>query len=136
MLQLGIALSRLKRIDEAKEIAKHCRVPMASPWGLLYDSARLQSLLGDSTQALALLRLCFESTPPSRLAAVKQSVKAGRDFDSLKGAKDFGAVLQTASKVSESACSGGTSCGSCPNRASCGSGETKSENKKESGSGK
>jgi tetratricopeptide (TPR) repeat protein len=136
MLYLGIALGRQKRVEEAKEIAGHCRVPLASPWGVLYDCSRLHSLLGEKETSLAYLKLCFESTPPSRLDAVKGAAKKERDFDSLKEGKEFAGVMKTASKVTESACSGGTSCGSCPSRTKCGGEEAKNTEKKAAGTGK
>lgn len=118
-LYLGIALARLDRVDEAHDLRKRLRVPENSGAGILYDVARFDSLLGRRTEAVETLRLCFEKTPPSNLALVKGFVKECADFKPLLASPEFAKVLKTQSKIKESDCSGGTSCGTCPKKSGC-----------------
>lgn len=117
---LGIALARQGRLDEARGIAKDFAVSKDAKPAVLWDLARLRALIGDSSDALGLLTRCFESTPPSRLDAAKTGAKESKDFGTLLASADFAKALETKSKVKESGCSGGASCGKCPSRASCG----------------
>lgn len=123
---LGIALARLEQVDKAKTIAEGCKVPDDAGPGTLFDVARLRALIGDASGALALLARSFESTPPSRLDAFKDYAKKAPDLSAVVARADFAKVLETASKVPESSCSGGTSCGKCPSQSSCSSKSSKS----------
>jgi tetratricopeptide (TPR) repeat protein len=116
---LAIALAHEGRMDEARAIATRCEPPDDADAELLYDLARMHALIGDRPTALRLLTGHFESTPPSRLEARTALARASTDFASLAGSEDFAKVLQTPSKIKESSCSGGTSCGNCPSRSSC-----------------
>jgi len=116
--QMGIALAHAGRTDEARAIASGLADDKAGP-GLLYDMARLNSLVADNAKALAQLTRCFELTRPSRLAAFKEYTKADQDLSGLVAQADFAKVLATDSKLKESDCSGGTSCAKCPSRAKC-----------------
>lgn len=119
-LYLGIALARMDRKEEAGKIRDELNASEASDIGFLFDMARIHTLLNDSKQAYSLLTRCFENTPPSQLEQIKSFVKGCADFKPLMASADFKGVMQTQSKVVESSCSGGTSCGSCPSRANCG----------------
>lgn len=123
-LYLGITLARLERIDEARKIRDDLAVTRQAKPGILYDCARLNTLVGDHAKAMDQLKLMFEKTPPSQLEKNRNFVMACSDFKALKSAEGYGAVMNTLSKVAESSCSGGTSCGSCPSRTSCSSGAT------------
>lgn len=149
-LYFGITLARLGKRDEAKKVAGKCPSPSceADPL-ILYDSARLKALMGEEEEAGRMLVRCFEAIPPSQLDMVKGFAMACPDFKSLKASGRMAAVLKTESKIEESSCSGGTSCGSCPNSQGCSSekktsedcgsgssgdeGSSKSEKKKTSG---
>ncbi|HUU85369.1 MAG TPA: hypothetical protein VM243_17865 [Phycisphaerae bacterium] len=115
----GIALSRLGKVDEARKIADQLVPSDEFGPGLYFDFARLRALLGDTAPALRSLTRTFELTPPSRLEAFKTYAKACPDLAGLVGTADFAKVLETQSTVKESSCSGGTSCGKCPNKAKC-----------------
>ena len=129
-LLLGIALARTGEIAEAKNIAQRAALPANAGPEDRMRAARLQALVGDRAQALALLAAAFESTPPSRLEDARARVKTCPDFASVTGDGDFAKVLSTQSKVSESGCSSGKSCGACPSRTSCGSGASASSKPK------
>ncbi len=119
---LGIALARAGANGDAKEIARSVSLPANAGPEDRIRAARLQALAGDRAQALALLTAAFESTPPSRLEDAKTRVKACPDFAAVAGQGDFAKVFETQSKVPESGCSTGASCGACPSRTSCGGG--------------
>ncbi len=118
---LGIALARQKKIDEAKAAIAKCKLGAESAGGLYYDMACVMSLVGNSSEAISMLTKAFETTPPSRLDTIKAHAKADPDLKDVAGTAEFEKALKTASKVKESKCSGGSSCGACPSKGSCGS---------------
>ena len=126
----AIALARENQASQAHTIAGGCQLPEKAGPGMVYDLARLRALVGDKVGALALLTRCFESTPPSRLVAFKEYAKRSPDLSTLVASAEFAQVLETKSKVAESSCSSGTSCGKCPSRTSCGSASSKSSSTK------
>jgi thioredoxin-like negative regulator of GroEL len=115
----GIALARMGKLDESRSVAEGSSIPDKASPQLLYSLARMRALLGDTSDALSLLTRCFESTPPSQLDTRKTKAKECTDLKALAATPDFGQVLKTQSKVKESSCSGGTSCGKCPSRTAC-----------------
>ena len=123
---LGIALARMERLDEAEAIARTCAAPEAINPGLCFDLARLHCLLGDRAAAAAMLTRCFQSTLPSRLDDMKACARNHADLGALASSAEFVAVFSTPSKISESSCSGGAGCGSCPSRGACSGGQEKS----------
>lgn len=120
---LGIAWARQDQLDEARHAADELPKTNDAGPGLLFDMARLASLTGEQKKAAELLTCCFEATPPSRLEGFKAYAKQCKDLVALVKTDAFAAVLKTESKVPESKCSGGTSCGKCPLRGGCGSGK-------------
>ncbi|MCO6437037.1 MAG: hypothetical protein J5J06_08110 [Phycisphaerae bacterium] len=85
--------------------------------------ARLAASLGDTKTTLAALQRALELTHPGRIEAERKRVDGTAEFASMAGTPEFRAVLATSSKVHESSCSGGSSCGSCPKRAQCSGGK-------------
>jgi len=134
-IYLGIAMARTGQKEKAKKIRQTCRIDKPNETGLLFDLARLDTLVGDKKSALGLLKNCFEKTPGTQLAMVKGFVAECPDFKSLTDAPGFEAVMNALSKVNESGCSSGSSCGSCPNRTKCGSQGDASAKKAEKGCG-
>lgn len=127
---LGIALAHNGQSQAAKTCASSCQLPKDAGPELYYDNARLLVLNGSTADAMKLLVKSFETTPPSRLDAFKDTVKDCPDFTPVKNSDAFATALETKSKIKESDCSGGTSCGKCPSRSSCGSKDKESEEKK------
>ncbi|MHC4944671.1 MAG: tetratricopeptide repeat protein [Planctomycetota bacterium] len=128
-IYLGIALARMKRLEEAGEQASQLNItPLASP-KLFLDLARLHALLDNRETCFALLRVCFEKTSPSRLDPVKETVRLCGDFKQLKDTPGFKAAMKAGSKIQESGCSSGSSCGSCPQRTKCSSDASQEKNK-------
>jgi len=117
----GLALARQGHAEEAQKIAQAIQVSDSDGPGAVYAAARLYAAIGDREQACRLLVRCFESASPSSLAGFKQHAQASPEFAGLAGDAKFAAALQTASKVPESACSGGSSCATCPMRGKCAS---------------
>lgn len=81
--------------------------------------ARLEARLGRDGQALKLLKEVFEQTAESQHQVLSGKLATCSDFSSLKGDKGFSKVLETKSKIAESSCSSGKSCGGCPSRTTC-----------------
>ena len=118
---LGIAQARLDRAAEAKAALQAIQPTEKPDASLLFDQARINSLLGDQAAAGECLTLAFENTPPSRLDAAKAKAQANADLVKLRDQAAFAKVMETESKIPESKCSGGASCGSCPSKGTCGS---------------
>jgi predicted negative regulator of RcsB-dependent stress response len=118
----GLALTRLGKADEAREAAKAIELPADSGPATIYSVARVQAAVGNTDGALALLKRCFESVPPSQLENFKKHAKATREFARISTSSEFSKVFETASKVAESACSAGSNCASCPMRGQCSGG--------------
>lgn len=116
---LALALARQSRADEASAIAARVAVPAEPDPVLFFDLARFHGRLGHTGDACGLLTRFFESTPPSELAAARARARACRDFAALAPCVEFEAALLTESKVAQSSCSGGASCGSCSMKGSC-----------------
>ncbi len=118
---LGIALARLGKTEEAKAIdgrvSAHDTSDMVPVQ--LQDLARLKSRLDDVPNALALLTTSLEKTPATAIDAARQRIRGEADYEGIRTLPSFAKVLATQSKVAQT-CSGGSSCGSCPNRGSCG----------------
>jgi len=119
----GLAAARQGKRDDAQKIAQTIQLTSNEGSGVVYAVARLHAAIGDGDQACRLLVRCFESSAPSRLAGFKQHAQTSPEFSGLAGDPRLVAALQTMSKVSESACSGGSSCGSCPMRSKCAPGD-------------
>jgi len=116
---LGVALARQGDVQAAREIVKDVGLGQDTPPQARYAAARLYALTGYSAQAVAALAACFESVPPSRQANLKEHANRCPDFAALASTAEFAKVLETPSKVPESACSGGSGCGACPMRGNC-----------------
>lgn len=116
---LGIALARTGKIPEAKQLAGAVTLPEEGDPGLYYLAARLHALTGDSAKAADVLKRGFEWTPPSQLEAFKAHAKGNPDLASVASSAGFAAAMSAESKISESKCSGGSSCASCPMKGKC-----------------
>ena len=117
----GIALARTGEVAKAKQVVSDVPLPFAATPNLILIRARLLAATGDDAGAVALLKQAFEATTPSLLPQTSERVKTCSDFTALGSNSAFTQVMDTASKMSESSCSKGPSCGACPSRATCGS---------------
>ena len=122
---LGLALGRQGQTAAARELLTKIEEPTPTGCSYLYDLACLHALAGDRDQAVKVLTAYLENTPPSRLEAARQRVRKSNDLAALRNHSGFATALAVQSKVAESKCSSGPSCGECPHRAKCGnSGKT------------
>jgi len=122
---LAVALTRQGELDQAKEIARSVKLQTSEEPGTLFMVARMYAAVGNADQARSVLTQCYEAVPPSRLDSLKSHTRQCKDFASLLALASFATVLKTESKVTESKCSGGSSCSTCPMRGNCGPGESK-----------
>ncbi len=118
-LLLGIALVRSGKAEEAKKIAAKYDLPKDAGPNVIYTAARLQASTGDSAKTMQLLATCFETTMPSQVDGFKSHAKTCPEFAAIASTAEFAKVLETKSKMSESKCSGGSSCAGCPMRGKC-----------------
>jgi len=116
---LAIALTRVDRLDEAKQVAQGVELSEKTGPGVLYSAARMYAATGSTERAMHTLRRCFERVSPSQLDVFKEHARNCGDFAELATTPQFVAVLKTESKVRESKCSGGTTCAGCPSRGKC-----------------
>jgi tetratricopeptide (TPR) repeat protein len=120
---LGIALARQGRTDEAQKLLSGTKDAPSDQPEYQFDLARLCTLLGNDRQACAALVRCFESTPPSALDSMKEQARTSDDLKPLRDKPAFKKALETQSKVPESKCSQGMSCGKCPLKKKCQGGD-------------
>jgi len=116
----ALSLASADQLDKAKRVAtKQFAMPENPGATVLYRAARMYLALGETDRALETLTRCFESVAPSRLDALKKVVLTDSEFAQLADSPKLAEVMKVKSKISESACSGGSSCGGCPRRGSC-----------------
>ena len=115
----ALATARHGDAKTAKELAAAIAVAADAEPKVLFAVARAQAVVGNAEGALGLLTRCFEGVPPSLLEGLKAHTKESPDFAALASTAGFAKVMQTQSKVPESACSGGSGCANCPNRGGC-----------------
>jgi tetratricopeptide (TPR) repeat protein len=116
---LAVALVRKGDQGEARQVAASVAPDADAGPGTLYLVARMQAAVGEDDHSLTTLKRCFEAVPPSRLEDLKMHARVCADFAALATSDGFRQALKTESKVTESACSGGSSCSSCPMRGGC-----------------
>ncbi len=125
-----IAMSQVSKKEQAATAVDAAKLPEPAKRNpdMLYRLAWAQMAVGRKDAAMDSLKATFERTPPGVLGIVKQRVVNNREFSKLMGEENkdpqFVAVMKTASKISESACSGGASCATCRNAGSCSSSAT------------
>jgi len=116
---LAIALARQGNLAKAHAIAEATAASDKDGPITLYNLARMQAALGNADESIALLTEAFQATLPSRLVLFKGHAAKCPEFTAIAGSASFQKALATESKVTESACSSGRSCASCPMRAGC-----------------
>jgi hypothetical protein len=119
---LGLALLKYGNEDSARQLAGILSGERGTPMmthPIRLRLARLEAGLGEKERAIATLTTLFAQLPPSHQIVVRKFCKKAPEFAELQSDVAFIAALQTVSRVPESACSGGSSCGTCPVRAQC-----------------
>lgn len=121
----AVALARAGRLGEARKIAASMSSLEQPDAGTLYNLARMHAAVSEDEKALSFLTACFEVVPPSRLVNLKAHAQGSPEFARLADKGAFATVLKTESKITESKCSGGSSCAGCPMRGGCPSSQGK-----------
>jgi tetratricopeptide (TPR) repeat protein len=116
---LGLAHARLGQTEEAEHLLE--ATPVADDAGprVLFDRARLCSLLGKAQAANRCLTRALEATPPTELEATRARIEQSPDLVAAREAPEFAQTLATESKVKQSSCSSGSGCAGCSMRESC-----------------
>lgn len=109
LMYQSIALARLGRMDEVREIQRLYGPGDSKDPGLLFDAARVQSLLGEKDKALATLKTAFENTPAKSLPMLKELAAKNADLSALSSMPAFVEAMKTESKAADcgSGCGGG-----------------------------
>ncbi len=128
----GIACARLGKMDEAGRIAADLKEEEEASPVQSYERACLYSLLGQQDAAAKMLVTAFETMLPSRLDDFKKHVRESGDLAAFFNTTMVAKVMATESKVAESKCSSGSSCGKCPSRGGCS--KAAADDKKDGGS--
>ena len=115
----GLALIQNGKTAEAKKVADSLVVPDNTGPRALYCAARLQAAVGNSQQAVELLRRAMENIPPSLQDGYRSHARGCDDFAGVSQSDAFAKALAVESKIAESKCSGGGKCAGCPNRGKC-----------------
>ena len=120
-LLLGLALARQDQLGAAQAAIAGLTAPSNAGGAWYFDLACVQARVGQTADALTTLSRSFEQTSPSQLEAARARARVCADLAALRTAAGFDNALATESKIAESACSTGESCGKCPSRATCAS---------------
>lgn len=115
----AIALVRTGKADEARSLLPLCTKVDEKDAAGHVELARLYALLGAENAASSEIGLALQWTPPSRVEIARKTIRSHPDFTGVIASEAFTVAMATESKVKESSCSGGTSCGSCPSRSTC-----------------
>jgi len=115
----ALAAARAEDGEVAGDVLAKVTLPETPDATLVFDLARARARTGEADEALKLLGKAMSLTPPSRQDRVRGEARACGDFAALVEQAPFAAALQTESKVAESSCSSGPSCGGCPSRTGC-----------------
>lgn len=127
----GVALARLGKGDEAGEVAGGLEIPKDCEADVCYGAARLYALVGNTEQALRMLKCSFECTPPNALANAKARSRECPDLRGLVDGDAFAKVCRTKSKVkgcggcSKSACGSKSKAGGCADKPKADEGKEK-----------
>jgi hypothetical protein len=109
------------KTKEAVENLQTVKIDPKVDYESYFDYARIYNAANDKEKALSNLKVFLESTPPTEMPSARQMITRSADFASLAGSEDFKKVLATESKVAQSGCTGGSSCGSCKLKDKCSS---------------
>ena len=116
-----VCLSRTNQTDKALASAESIKIdPRKYPETLL-DLARVYKAANKDKLAMACLKQFLEHTVPTALPGMRRMAENCTEFNTLLNTKSFQAVLATQSKVSQSGCTGGSSCASCKLKSKCAS---------------
>ena len=116
-----VALARNGQVDQAVAAVEDLTIYADKDPYALFDLARISQAAGKQDEAYSYLKLFLEHTVPTEMATSRNMISLCDDFSSLHEQEAFAAVLATESKVAQSDCSGGSSCGSCSLKGKCSS---------------
>ena len=111
LMYQSIALARLGRMDEVREIQKLYLPAETKDPGLLYDAARVQALMGENEKALTTLKTAFENTPATALPTLKEMAQKNADLRPLSRMAAYAEVMKTESQAAGDC--GGCGSGGC-----------------------
>jgi hypothetical protein len=107
------------KTKEAVENLQTVKIDPKADYESYFDYARIYNAANDKEKTLSNLKVFLESTPPTEMPSAREMIIRSGGFASLSGSDDFKKVLATESKVVQSGCTGGSSCGSCKLKDKC-----------------
>jgi len=118
----GVALARQGKAADARQVLASLQLASDADPATIYTVARLKAAIGDAAGAADDLTKAMAAVAPSRQDSLREHAKTSPEFAAMASSPAFAAALATPSKVSESRCSGGSNCSTCPMRGKCGGG--------------
>jgi hypothetical protein len=118
----AVLLARTEKTEEALNAVKTIQLVPKTNAMSYFDLARVYWAAGDKEKAFSSLTVLMEHTAPSEQPVVQILIQRSREFAPLQGTEEMKTILATKSKVSQSGCTGGSSCGSCSLKDKCASG--------------
>jgi tetratricopeptide (TPR) repeat protein len=116
---LGIALARQQKTKPAQAVLAVLQLGDDASPRLMHDVARIKVLCGDVDGGMAMLCSALKKTSPKGIAGFKEFIASTPEFSKPPAKEHLAKVLLTESAMSESDCSGGADCGSCPSKNGC-----------------
>lgn len=116
-----VALARAGQVTQAVAAVEKLTINADKDPYALFDLARISQAAGKQDEAYSYLKLFLEHTVPSEMATSRNMINLCEDFSALHDQEAYVTVLATESKVEQSDCSGGSSCGSCSLKGKCSS---------------
>ena len=116
-----VALAHTGKANDAVKAIADIQVSPKTDAMSYFDFARVYWVAGNKEKAFASLKTLLEHTAPSETPVVQAMICRSPEFSPLKDSKELADVLATPSIISQSGCTGGSSCGSCSLKSKCAS---------------
>ena len=116
-----VALAHLGQTDKAMAAVENITLNPKEDAFCLFDMARIYKAADKQEDVIKMLTLFLEHTVPTEMPTSKNMITLCADFQDMKDQEAFQKMLTTESKIAQSDCTGGSSCGSCSLKGKCSS---------------
>ncbi len=117
----AVILARTGKTEDALNAIKAIPLEPKANAMSYFDLARVYSAAGDKEKALSNLKVLMEHTVPSEQPIIQSMIQRSAEYVPLQNTEELKAVLAAQSKIIQSGCTGGSSCGSCSMKDKCAS---------------
>jgi hypothetical protein len=118
----AVLQARTGKLESALNTAKTVQIAPKTNSQSCFDLARVYWAAGDKEKSFSNLTTFMEHTAPSEQPVAQILIQKSSEFAPLQGTEELKKVLSTPSKITQSGCTGGSSCGSCSLKDKCASG--------------